>query len=290
MKPQALLFGAAWVFGGCGPNLQSLVQAKHYREAICAAQDGDTEDRRMVGRALDKDADLHLHVHVVSKDELQPVLGYATNATIARGRILRVGMQSNVLPIDSLELQGTFVTDAGRTAGLVADWSTLALITNEKLPPNRVEQTYATGENFLKGGAAILTGGLSLLFTNFHQGNVEVQAPYSEFVRLAPHASALHNTTATAGCTAIGAADGAGRKCVWYFVLDNISRTPVAFELETSYVSLRQTGKQSPDVEEKCLVKRPIRISLGKPEDIEKTSRDLFGDKMQSVRSMVRSD
>lgn len=290
MKPQALLLGAAFVLGGCGPNLQSLVQAKHYREAICAAHDGTAEDRRMVVRALDKDADLHLHVHVVSKDELQPVLGYATNATIARGRILRVGMQSNVLPIDSLGLQATFTTDAGRTAGLVADWSTLALITNEKLPPNRVDQTYATGENFLKGVGVFFTLGWSLLFTNFNPGNVEVQAPYSEFLRLAPHTTALHNTTATAGCTAIGAADGAGQKCTWYFVLDNISRTPVAFELETSYVSLRQTGKRSPDVEEKCLVKRPIRIPLGKPQDIEKISRDLFGSKMQPVRSMVRSD
>lgn len=290
MKLQALLLCAAFVLGGCGPSLQSLVQAKHYREAICAAHDGDAEARRMVGRVLDKDADLHLHVHVVSKDELRPILGDATDATIARGRLLRVGVQSNVLPIDSLWLQGSFVTDAGRTAGLVAGWSTLALITNEKLPPNRVEQTYVTGENFLKGAGVLFTFGWSLLFTNFNPGNVEVQAPYSEFLRMAPHASALHNTTATARCTAIGAADGAGQKCTWYFVLDNISRTPVAFELETSYGSLRQTGKRSPDVEEKCLVKRPIRVPLGKPEDIEKISRDLFGAKMQPVRSLLRSD
>jgi len=290
MKPQLLLVGAALVFGGCGPNLQSLVQAKHYREAICGAHDGDIEDRRMVGRALDKDADLHWHVHVVSSDELFPVLGSKTDWAMARGRIVRVGVQSNVLPIDNLELRASFVTDTGRTAALAADWSTLAWITNEKLPPNRVEQTYVTGENFLKSVGVLFTFGWSLLFTNFNPGNVEVQAPYSEFLRLAPHASALQRTTATAKCTAIGAAEGAGRKCTWYFVLDNISRTPIAFEFETSYVSLRQTGKQPPDVESKCLVKRPIRIPLGKPQDIEKVSRDLFGAKMQSVRSMVRSD
>ncbi len=290
MKLQALLLGGTFVLAGCGPSLQSLVQAKHYREAICAAHDGDTDDRRMVGRALDKDADLHLHVHAVSSDELRPVLGDATNATISRGRIVRVDVQSNILPIDGLDLRGTFVTDAGRTASLVADWSTLAWITNERLPPNRVEQTYATGENILKGVGALFTGGLSLFFTNFHPGNVAIQAPHSEFVRMAPHASALRNTTEAARCTAIGAADGAGRKCTWYLILDNISRTPVAFQLETSYSSLRQTGKQFPDVEDQCLVKRPIRIPLGKPEDIEKASREQFGDKMQPVRSLVRGD
>lgn len=290
MKPQWLLWGATLVFGGCAPNLQSLVQAKHYREAICAAHDGDSEDRRRVGRALDKDADLHWHVHVVSSDELRPVLGDKTDASMARGRIVRIGVQSNVLPIDSLEFRGSFVTDAGRTAGLAADWPTLAWITNEKLPPRRVEQTYVTGENFLKGAGVLLTGGFSLLFTNFNPGNTEVDAPYSEFVRMAPHASKLRNTTASATCRALDSADGAGRNCSWYFVVDTISRTPVVLEVETQYISMRQTGKQSPDVEGQCLVKSSVRLPLGKPDDIEKVSHDLFGDKMKAVRSMVRSD
>ena len=290
MKLQALLLVGTIGLGGCGPNLQSLVQSKHYREAICAAHDGEPKDRHLVGRELDQDADLHLHAHVVSTDELRPVLGEATNAAIARGRLVRVSVQSNVLPIDDLELRGNFMTNAGRTAGLVADWSTLALLTNERLPPMRVEQTYATLENLWKSGALVLTGGLSLLFTNFRPENVRLQAPHSEFVRMAPHASALHNTTATAGCTAIGIADGAGRKCTWYFVLDNISRTPVAFDIETSYVSMRQTGKRSPDVESQCFVKRSVRVPFGKPEDIEKVSRDLFGTKLQPIRSIVRSD
>src|SRR5690242_3786553 len=153
----AFLLCGSFALGGCGPSLQSLVQAKHYREAICAGQEGNDDDRKLVGQALDKDADLFLHIHVVSNDELGPVLGLTTEAAAKRGRIIRVKLQSNVLPVDKLELNGSFTTDEGRTAAVIADWPSLAWITNEKLPQQQVEKTYMTGENFLKGSAAVLT-------------------------------------------------------------------------------------------------------------------------------------
>src|SRR5262245_21052689 len=121
MKRRAvfLLFGTLTI-GGCGPNLQSLVRAKHYREAICAGEEGNDGDRNLVGQALDKDADLLLHMHVVSNDELRPVLGDKTDAAMSRARLVRVNMQSNVLPLDRMEIDGHFVTQDGKTAAVIA--------------------------------------------------------------------------------------------------------------------------------------------------------------------------
>jgi hypothetical protein len=287
MKRRAiLLLCGTWALGGCAPSLQSLVSAKHYREAICAGAEGNESDKNLVGQALDKDADLLVHMYVVSRDELQPVLGEKTEAATKRGRIVRVNVQSNVLPIDNLEISGSFVTTLGQTAAVTANWSSLAWITNEELPQQRVEKTYLTGENILKGGAAILTAGLSLLFTNFNQGSVVVDPPLSEYMRMAPHASALHRAAGHSGCSHIGVSDGTGQRCSWNFVLDNVSSAPVSFDINTRYVSMRQTSKTFPESEATCFVYRSVRLPLGSPQDIEKIVRERFGTQMVPVRTI----
>lgn len=289
MKVQLLLLWAALVLAGCGPNLQSLVHEKHYREAVCAAEDGNDSDRVLVGNALDKDADVQLGLHVVSSDELRPILGDRTNESLQRGRILRVVAQSNVLPVDDVELKGTFVTESGRTAALVADWNTLAFLTHEKLPPQRVQQTYMTGENVLKGGAAILTAGLSLLFTSFRPGNVVVDPSPADYEAYAPQASKLHHTTGHSACSYIEVGTGLGRRCTWFFVLDTAPSSRVTFELGTHYVSRRQTGKPSSEKEDRCSVVRFNRVALTTPGNMETFVQERFGGRMQSVRSLVPS-
>lgn len=283
----AFLLCGSLTLGGCAPSLQSLVDAKHYREAICAGRDGDARDQNLVGQALDKDADLLVHMHVVSNDDLRPVLGETTEAAAKRGRIIRVDVQSNVLPIDKLEISGTFVSSEGRTAALTANWRSLAWMTNEELPQDRVEKTYLTGENFLKGGAAVLTAGLSLLFTNFNPGTVVVEAPLSEYMRMAPRASALHRAAGHSGCSRIPLADGAGQRCSWYFVLDNVSSSSVGFDIDTRYVSNRETNAPYPEDKATCSLVRNVRVPLGAPQDIEKTVRERFGTQMVPVRSLA---
>jgi len=285
----AFLLCGTLTLGGCGPSLQSLVQAKHYREAIAAGQEGNDDDRKIVGRALDKDTDLLVHVHVVSNDELAPLLGEETKAATKRARIIRVKLQSNVLPVDKLELNGTFTTEEGRTAAVIADWQSLAWITNEKLPEQRVEKTYLTGENFLKGSAAVLTAGLSLLFTDFRPGSVVVDAPLSEFEAMAPPASALHREAGRSGCANVGMAEGSGQRCTWYFVLDGVSISAVALDIDTRYVSTRENANSYNVEDSTCALQRHIHLPLGTPENIEKLTRKRFGSQMVSVRSLVPS-
>ncbi|UQA55425.1 hypothetical protein [Polyangium aurulentum] len=288
MMRGAALAGVLLLVAGCGPSLGGLIEAKHYREAICAATDGTEGARAEVASALDKDADLQVHVHVVTAEELQPVLGSATEKVIERGRLARVMVDSNVLPVDTLEIEASFVTDGGFVAGLDAGWEALAWVTQEKLPGRHREETYATPGNLLRGGAAVLTLGLSLLFTDFQPGMVEVDAPPSEFARMAPLATRLRATTERGGCKsaampAPSSAAGAGQRCTFYFVLDNVSRMPVLLELKARYAATRHNAESLAYTHRECAVERTFRVPLGPPAGIEEAARRKFGTRMRAV-------
>lgn len=286
MKPYRSLLLVPFFLAGCGPSVHGLVQAKHYREAVCAAQDGTADDQDLVARALDKDADIYVHVHTVSENELQPILGLDTLTALERGRIVRVSLQSNILPLDNLELSAKFTTANGKTSGVPADWPTLAWLTHEKLPPKRKAETYVTGENFLKSLGVLFTAGFSLLFTNFHPATYEIDAQPWEFKQSAPKAYALHETTQQGGCSKHRASAGAGKKCAFYFILDTVSKEPVSLQIDVNYISMRKTSKSEG---ERCVVPRSATVPLGKPQEIEKISRERFGDRMQPVRALIRS-
>lgn len=291
MRARNLFIGGLFMLSACGPSLSGLVRDKHYREAICAAQDGGEQDRRDVGHALDADAAFYVHMHVVSTEELRPVLEAATEQVSARTKLVRVSVQSNVLPIDAIRMEPSMRAESGKLAGVFADWQTLAWATQEKLPGKRTEKTYITGENVLKGGAAVLTLGFSLLFTDFEPGYVEVDPPLEAFEAMAPLASRLHRTTSRGGCLDITqSSSGAGKRCEWYFLLDNVSRDPVSLELRARYVSAR-AGERAGDIEEKsCVVERRFQMSLGPPAGIEAIVRERFGNEMRPVREVMRGD
>jgi hypothetical protein len=234
---------------------------------------------------------MFVHMHVASAEELRPVLEAATDQVSGRARLVRVSVQSNVLPIDSIGIQASLTTDGGQVAGVPADWQTLAWVTQEKLPPKRTVETYATGENVLKGGAAILTLGFSLLFTDFEPGYVEVDAPLSEFEAMAPLASRLHRTTSRGGCSDITlSASGAGKRCEWYFLLDNVSREPVSLELSARYLASRVAELQGSEESKTCVVERRFRMQLGPPAGVEAVVRERFGSEMRPVREVMRGD
>jgi hypothetical protein len=289
MKSRCIWLLAPLVFGGCAPNVQALLQAKHYREAVCAAHDGGSYDEQLVGQALDLDADVHVNVHAVSDAELQPILGLDTPAASSRGRLVRVNLQSNVLPVDDIELEAGFFTEDEKVAAVPADWDSLAWMTNEKLPAKHVSQTYLTYANLGRLGFALVTIGISTLFTEFEPEKYLTDAPLEEFEQRAPDASALHRTTEQGGCKGIQAAEGTGKRCTSYFILDSVSKSPVSMQIQARYVSFRQTGKREKIDEERCVLPRSVRLPLGTPQEIEKITRERFGDRMLPVGAVVRA-
>ncbi len=273
------------VLGACGPSVRSLVAQRHYREAVCAAHDGSDRDRALVGRALDVDAGLLAHVHVMTDDELRAALGPGFSTVTVRGKLVRVVAQSDLLPLDTLDLSVAFTAEGGRLAALPATWETLAWATRETLPPHRTSQTYATGGNVLRGAAAFFTLGFSLLFSDFRPDTVAVEAPLSEYERLAPIATRLHATTERAGCANHSLTAGAGQRCEWYFVLDAVSRDPVTLELAVRYAAMRAGGAEAEP--ESCALTRRFRMPLGPPAEIAAQTRARFGDTARPVTELT---
>lgn len=271
--------------GACGPSVRSLVTQRHYREAVCAAHDGSDRDRALVGQALDASAGLLAHVHVVTDDELRASLGPGFSPGAVRGRLVRVIAQSDLLPLDTLDLAVTFTAEGGRMAALPATWETLAWSTRETLPPHRASQTYLTGGNILRGAAAFFTLGFSLLFADFRPDTIAVEAPLSEYERLAPIATRLHGTTERAGCANHSLSAGAGQRCEWYFVLDTVSHDPVTMELTVRYAAMRAGGSETEP--ESCALTRSFRIPLGAPDEIAAQTRARFGDTARPVTELT---
>lgn len=255
---------------GCGPALGPLVAGRHYREAVCGAVDRGGSDRAMVGAALDADAEVRAQLRVVP-------------GALAADRValVRVIAQTNVLPLDDLTLTASLVTDDGRLAAVAAGWESLSWATQERLPPWRTSQTWLTLGNLFRGGAAIFSAGLSLLFSNFQPETVLVDAPRSEFLRLAPRTTALMDVVEQSGCARHTLTDGAGVRCVWYFVLDEAGRAPVSLRVSARYVSRRLVSQTSTDRE--CEVTRAYGVPLGAPGDVEARAAARFGDAMQPL-------
>jgi hypothetical protein len=265
--------------------VRSLVTKRHYREAVCAAHDGSDRDRALVGRALDADAGLLAHVQVVTDDELRAALGPGLSTDAVRGELVRVVAQSDLLPLDALDLSVAFTAEGGRAAALPATWETLAWATREALPPHRTTQTYLTGGNVLRGAAAFFTLGFSLLFSDFRPDAVAVEAPLSEYERLAPIATRLHATTERARCSNHSFSAGAGQRCEWYFVLDAVSRDPVTMELTVRYTARRAGGSETEP--ESCALTRSFRMQLGPPAEIVAQTRARFGDTARPVTELT---
>lgn len=279
---------ACALLAGCGPALPGLVADRHYREALCAAHDGDDHDRAVVRDALQRDAGILLHVHVASAAELRGELGDDTAGVMARARFVRVIAQSDVLPIDAVQLSASFGNDAGQVSGLAAAWPTLAWMTGETLPPRRTTQTWITGRNVLAAGAALFSAGLSLFFEGFRPETIEVDAPPSEYHRVAPHASALRALSEAAACQEhrLSSVDGAGQRCAWYFVLDAASASPVTLHL-TARFEAHRVGAIAAS-ERACVVERAWEVPLGAVTSVEETALARFGAEMRAITAVAR--
>lgn len=292
MRPRssALMVVVALVLGACGPRLDHLIANNHYREAICAAVDRPNTVRPPVTEALVEDLGLLAHVHLVSAEELEPLLGEETAEVQAKARFIRVRLQSDVLPIKSVQL-GAAVRARGRTGAGAApvSWRSLAWATEERLPPSQRRRTYATGANVLRLLGAALTLGTSLIFSPFRAEEIEVRAPQSEFVRLAPLASALHREMATTGCrplTIPGAFERSdepmsGQVCERFFMLESSPSAQWELVIQQRFIADRANDTQS------CTLEHQSVIDLETLGELAATHQERFGPRMRPVRDLT---
>lgn len=282
MRGLAMLLGSLAV--GCAPTLGQLVEHKHYREAVCAGVDEEEPD--VVADALSEDANLHLHLRTVRGDELARVVPLEALPVIERrARFVRVRLQSNAIPVDGYGVRLRFESaHEGSAAAAPVDWQSLAYATDEKLPPKVAGSTYLTGENFLKGTGAFFTLGFSLIFTGgFNPAATTVNAPRSDYVRYAPHATALHDEMARdETCRSLGASTHQQKRCEMFFVLDGDPQVDWVVRVEQAFVSNR-LGVDRYDGEGVCMVSTSHAVPLGSAD--EGIGR-VFGEEMRRLSAI----
>jgi hypothetical protein len=264
---------------GCAPRVATLVEHKHYREAICAAHDGGARRRDRVSEALANDTGLYLHVERLEAAELAPIVGSGATAAalLERVHLVRIRARTNTLPIDDLGFDLSIQGDQQGAAAAPLAWETLAFATGEPIPGPRRYETYATLGNALRAVGAVVTVGMSLPFTRWGKRTVEMPAPLETYEQQMPVAAALMRGLGLARCEGAGLSprDGdAGLSCVGYFVFDRSPGTRWSLVLTTLYVAGRGTP---PDPT--CTYHRVTSVEIGTAD--EWSGR--FGPRMREV-------
>jgi hypothetical protein len=248
---------------GCGPSPSKLVEQKHYREALCSES-----DPALVAKALWEDTNAHLHLHVVTAEEMASVIGDDPTPSIReRARIVRLTLETNRLPVDGMRVAMT-----GQPAVITTPtWERLAQLTHEALPPMEKRTTSVTGKNILNLGAIFLTGGLWLLTDpRWNEGEYYVEASSEKYRAQAPLAYALREATRmSGGCSGATASANeeapVGLFCTTYLVIDRIDPQPVDLVLSFEYVAYRWKPEQRdyrPEEKDQCLAKYSVRVPV----------------------------
>ena len=275
---------------GCGPQLETLASQHHYREAVCAAADGSSDDRAFVRRTLVADLNPQLHVDVVRPDQIDRALGGRgdLDRITGRARFVRVRLETNVLPVDDLDANIAF-TSKGVVVGAPIEWSTLAAITDERLPLQETYSTYAHRGTAWRGVAAFFTLGMSLPFTTFRTRTYFTDAPLPVYERTAPAAFRLRAAMLEGrGCRdAPSLSSGHGVTCTWYAALDRKTAGPIQLDLSLAYASKRAPGRGSWRSPETCRVSHTIAIPLGTVRDLETRTTKTFGSRTRALRELT---
>lgn len=297
MKGVLVLASAATLFAcGCSQALPEAVSAKHYREAICGAHDGSDSDKAYVSDALATDADVWVHVHVVSRDELESIVPFGAEEIHRRAHFLRVVVRSNELPVDALELAGGFRGHSNEVVASPIDWQSMAWVTEEKLPPKRQTTTALTAGNVGRVALAGLTLGLSLPFTRFNRETIMVDAPYHEYKAMAPKATALVDAFShRGGCrssTLVEKGGGfAGQRCEGWFVVERTAAAAVELHITTTYTSKRIGVSPSAREEERtCTVTSDRALDLGAASELEANVARLWPGSGRSIEELRRNE
>lgn len=265
---------------GCGPRLSALVEHKHYREAICAADDGGQRARGLVARGLVADTETYVHVHRIAAGELARLVGpQLADEALTRVNLVKIVVRTNTLPVDELTLDVTVQGEDMSAAAAPVSWEALAVATGEQVPAPEQVRNYATIGNLLRGIGVVATAGLSLRYTNFQPRTWLMAAPLAVYERDMPKAAALLAALPPVRCEGVGLHAGGtvGQRCTGFFVFDRSSTTQWTLTLAQAYVATREVA--GGDV---CRYERTTSVAIG---DSERWA-GLFGPRMRRLEEL----
>ena len=252
----------------CAPSVRDLVSQHHYREAVCAASEG--AEPALVRRAMLRDLRVQLHAQVVRDATIEALSSQRAARSQRVLRLVRVDLQTDALPIDALEIEGTLSTDGDSLSVRPATIGALAQLTREPLPRERVGSTYLTGANLLRGMAALATGGLSLVFSPMQRESYAIAPRPDEIARAAPLAWNIGLHVHRHGCAR--APNGATR-CQWYAIVDEVATAPLELRLALQYGAGNHGSSRG------CVIEDSVSVALGFVGALEQTLAERFGER-----------
>jgi hypothetical protein len=280
MKRLAALAALTLGTSACGPSVRSLVDARHYREAVCAAHDGVAP--ATVRAAIARDSAISLHAQRVNDSRLDALEATDDGAPPVSISLLRIDAQSNALPLDGLALS---VEVEGRTPGVrarSASFERFVELTRERLAPGHTTLSWITEANTLRGLAALATGGLSLFFAPFRQEAVSIPPSAYELARAAPRATALLSLTEGAGCRAH--VDGLrGARCRWYWLV--VAAPDAEVELTLSAVA-SANRTEALRYENACALTVRAQVQLGPARRLGATLDRMFAGRARPLSEL----
>lgn len=277
MKHPLALTITALSLTACGPSVRSLVAHRHYREAVCAAHEG--RDRALVTEALARDSALAVHAQRVRAPAVDQLNERRAAEHLPAVALVRVDAQSNVMPLDRVSIEARILDEERAPRGASASFSTALMMTRERLPPSHTVQTYLTPTNFLRGFAAVLTGGLALAVSPMQREWVTIDPTPTEVARAAPLAMRLLESVQQSGCVESTPGQHNAR-CRWYFFVAARDDETLSLELTTRYVAHRSNYERSSQT---CHVDRTIVHALGAAGALDATLANTFGQRAISL-------
>ena len=188
---------------GCVPSLPALVQARRYDDAVCHAS---TEaEAKQVAAAIERDADVRLHLYAVHAAEARPVLGDKTTEVLDKITLLRAKIVANDLParpfasltlsVDDQHVPGEGAARPGSaTAALMFD------LTGEKMPGSR---TVIDADKVAReAGWALVTLGMKQLLFGTDKLTHEAEPSRGDLVRAGPKAMSIYDGVRAGGVDA----------------------------------------------------------------------------------------
>lgn len=260
----------------CAPSVRDLVSHHHYREAVCAASEG--VEPALVRRSLLRDLRVQLHAQVVRNATIEALSAQRAARSRRVLRLVRVDVQTDALPIDALEIEGTLSTDGDSLSVRPATIGNLAQLTRERLPRDRVGSTYLTGPNLLRGVAALATGGLSLLFSPMQRESYTIAARPDEIARAAPLAWDVGLNVHRHGCER--GPNGAAR-CQWYVIVDEAETASLALRLALQYRADGVGARRG------CAIDQGVSVPLGFVGALEQTLSARFGERARPLDELT---
>jgi hypothetical protein len=277
----------AVILCGCAPTTSSLVASRNFNEAVCSV-DGSSPpaDRQALIDELDRALEPAVHVHAVTRQELEAVAGAdAAGAVLGRTVLLNLVSQANRAPLEQLSIRMAVLTRDKALRPLV-EREQLAAIFGEVLPATSgpagtPEERRAAGLQDMVGVTARLVS-LGVLRPKLsdrpRRGEGSDEPTPEDYFEAAPKTETVHrNLGEKVGC----GQPGSLCRNLHAFVRPPDKTVPTRLSFVVSYAASGRDGRL-----DGCQVSEEIEVALPAGHTLEERIARVFANRTVRLRDL----